>query len=292
MKIAFIGTGVMGQSMAKHLMDAGHDLIVFTRTKAKAKTLLDAGAHWADTVGDATAKADVVMTMVGFPKDVDGIYFGPKGIIESAKPHTLLIDFTTSSPLLAKKMAKEGIQKNLLVLDAPVSGGDVGARNATLSIMVGGSVEAFEKAKPLLEVLGKNVVLQGEAGSGQHCKMCNQIAIAGTMLAVCEALTYAENSGLNPENVLKSISSGAAGSWTLSNLGPRMLNNDFAPGFYIKHFLKDMRIALDSAREMNLKLPALELAESLYEKLSVLGLEDEGTQALFKLYANTVVHSK
>ena len=283
-QIGFIGTGVMGQSMAGHLLAAGHRLCVHNRTKEKAQRLLDNGASWRDTAGDAAAQADFVITIVGFPQDLESVYLGENGILERAKPGTIAIDMTTSSPDLAVQIHQQAQSKGVAALDAPVSGGDIGARESRLSIMVGGDAAAFEKAKPIFEILGKNIALQGGAGAGQHAKMCNQIAIASGMTAVCEALAYAKKSGLNPRIVLKSIESGAAGSWALSNLAPRILQEDFAPGFFIKHFLKDMRIAVESAETMGLNLPGLKLAKQLYEKLTASGGENEGTQALFKLY--------
>lgn len=283
-QIGFIGTGVMGQSMAGHLLAAGHPLCVHNRTKKKAQRLLDNGAIWQNTAGDAAAQADFVITIVGFPQDVESVYLGENGILERAKPGTIAIDMTTSSPDLAVQIHQQAQSKGVAALDAPVSGGDVGARESRLSILVGGDAAAFEKAKPIFEILGKNIALQGGAGAGQHAKMCNQIAIASGMTAICEALAYAKKSGLNPRIVLKSIESGAAGSWALSNLAPRILQEDFAPGFFIKHFLKDMRIAIESAETMGLNLPGLKLAKQLYEKLTASGGENEGTQALFKLY--------
>ena len=283
-QIGFIGTGVMGQSMAGHLLAAGHPLCVHNRTKEKAQRLLDKGAIWKNTAGDAAAQADFVITIVGFPRDVESVYLGENGILEHAKPGTIAIDMTTSSPDLAVQIHQQAQSKGVAALDAPISGGDVGARESRLSIMVGGDAAAFEKAKPIFEILGKNIALQGGAGAGQHAKMCNQIAIASGMTAICEALAYAKKSGLNPRIVLKSIESGAAGSWALSNLAPRILQEDFAPGFFIKHFLKDMRIAVESAETMGLNLPGLKLAKQLYEKLTASGGENEGTQALFKLY--------
>lgn len=283
-QIGFIGTGVMGRSMAGHLLAAGHRLCVHNRTREKAQSLLDKGAIWQNTAGDAAAQADFVITIVGFPQDVESVYLGENGILERAKPGTIAIDMTTSSPNLAVQIHQQALSKGMAALDAPVSGGDIGAREARLSIMVGGDVDAFEKAKPVFEILGENIMLQGGAGAGQHAKMCNQIAIASGMTAVCEALAYAKKSGLNPRIVLKSIESGAAGSWALSNLAPRILQEDFAPGFFVKHFLKDMRIAIESAKTMRLNLPGLKLAKQLYEKLTASGGENDGTQALFKLY--------
>ncbi len=282
--VGFIGTGVMGKSMAENLMKAGYDLLVYNRTKSKTQELVEKGATWKDTIAEVASEADVVITMVGYPEDVEEVYFGSGGIIENARKGAYLVDMTTSSPKLAEKIYETAKSKGLYALDAPVSGGDVGAREAKLSIMVGGELQAFEKVKPLFEVMGINIVLQGNAGAGQHTKMCNQIAIASNMLGVCEAIVYAKKAGLDPEMVLESIESGAAGSWSLSNYVPRMLKGDFEPGFYIKHFIKDMKIALESAKEMGLKTPGLELALEAYKKLADEGKEDCGTQALIKYY--------
>ncbi len=283
--IAFIGTGVMGASMAGHLLKAGYPLRVFNRTRAKAQPLLDAGATWCDTPGQAAAEADATITIVGFPNDVESVYLDAGGILEHAKPGSVVIDMTTSRPQLAQRIAQQARAKQVSAIDAPVSGGDVGAREARLSIMVGAEQDAFDRAKSLFDLMGKNVVLQGPPGAGQHTKMCNQIAIASNMLGVCEAMAYACKSGLDPRTVLKSIESGAAGSWSLSNLAPRMLDCDFAPGFYVKHFIKDMKIAIESAESMGLDLPGLTLAKQLYNNLAAEGGGDDGTQALFRLYA-------
>lgn len=282
--IGFIGIGVMGRSMAGHLLSAGYPLHVYNRTQSKAQDLIDRGAQWQDSPGKVAAEADVIITIVGFPNDVEAVYLGEDGILANAKSGSIVIDMTTSCPNLAAKIAEEAKAKGIGALDAPVSGGDIGAREARLSIMVGGDEASFEKAKPLFEIMGKNIVYQGPAGSGQHTKMCNQIAIASGMMAISESMAYAKKSGLNPETVLKSIESGAAGSWSLSNLTPRVLKGDFAPGFFVKHFLKDMRIAIESADSMGLDLPGLKLAKQLYDKLAERGCEDDGTQALFKLY--------
>jgi 3-hydroxyisobutyrate dehydrogenase len=282
--ISFIGVGVMGKSMVQNLMKKGYHVIVYTRTKEKAAEIINEGAHWAETVGEAAEKANVVITMVGYPKDVEEVYFSENGIIENAKSGTYLIDMTTSKPSLAKEIYEKAKGKELYALDAPVSGGDIGAKEGRLTIMVGGDEKAFQEVKPVLEAMGENIVLQGEASSGQHTKMCNQIAIASNMIGVCEAIVYAEKAGLDPTMVLKSIEFGAAGSWSLSNLAPRMLKNDFSPGFYVKHFIKDMTIALEAAKEMDLMTPGLELSKSLYEKLAESGEENSGTQALVKLF--------
>lgn len=258
----------MGTSMAGHLMEAGHPLTVYNRTKEKAAALLDKGAAWATTPAEAAARADVVITIVGCPLDVEELYIGPAGIVAAARAGTLLVDMTSSSPALARRIAKAAAERGLDALDAPVSGGDAGARNGTLSIMVGGSASAFAKAEAILGRMGKNVVHQGESGSGQHCKMSNQIIIASTMMGIMEALVYGMKAGLDLRVMLSSIGAGAASSWSLSNLVPRVLDGNFAPGFYVKHFIKDMGIALDSARESGLSLPGLEKAEALYRALA------------------------
>ena len=272
--------------MAGHLMNAGYPVHVYTRTKAKAEDLLEKGAKWADTPKEIAQNCDVIITMVGYPKDVEEVYLGAEGLVAHAKESSYLIVMTTSSPQLAQKIERTAAERNIATLDAPVSGGDIGERDAKLSIMVGGSESAFHDMEPIFSKMGTNVVYQGKAGSGQHTKMCNQIAIASGMMGVCEAILYAEKAGLDPENVLKSIESGAAGSWNLSNLGPRILKGDFAPGFYVKHFIKDMNIALNSAEEMGLLTPGLQLAKKLYDELAEMGEEDSGTHALYKRLAN------
>jgi len=277
----------MGRSMAGHLLHAGHPLRVYNRTREKAQPLLDAGAHWSDSAGDAVAEADVVITMLGFPADVEQTYLAPGGVVERARDGALLIDMTTSSPALARRIADAAAKRRLSALDAPVSGGDVGAREARLVIMVGGDDVAFTLAQPVLALMGKNIVRHGPAGSGQHCKMANQIAVAAGMLAWVEALAYAKKAGLQPARVLESISGGAAGSWAMTNLAPRALSGNFAPGFYVKHFLKDMRIALDAAAEMKLDLPGLACAKKLYDQVVAHGWEDCGTQALYRLYTES-----
>ena len=285
--IAFIGTGVMGRSMAGHLLKAGHTLHVHNRTKAKAQALLDAGAHWHDTPGAAAAQADFVVSIVGFPVDVETTYFGVNGVngvLALAKRGAVLIDMTTSSPLLAQRIAVAALAKGLSSLDAPVSGGDVGAREARLVIMAGGDAATFARAKPLLELMGKNIILQGGPGAGQHCKLANQISIASIMMSWCEALTYAQRAGLDPTRVIESIGGGAAASWSLNHLAPRALKGDFDPGFYVKHFLKDMRLALESAAEMQLELPGLAQAKKLYDEVERRGWADSGTQVLLKVY--------
>jgi 3-hydroxyisobutyrate dehydrogenase len=282
--VAFIGTGVMGRSMAGHLQRAGRPLHVHNRTKDKAAALLAAGATWHDSAGGAAAAADVVITMLGFPADVEASYLGAEGIIARAQPGALLIDMTTSSPVLARRIADAAAKRGLAALDAPVSGGDIGAKEARLVIMAGGEPAAFARAQPLFALLGKNIALLGPAGAGQHCKMANQIAVAVAMVAWCEALAYAQRAGLDPAAVLASISGGAAGGWAMTNLAPRALAGNYAPGFYVKHILKDLRIALDSAAELKLDLPGLAGAKQLYDQVAARGWEDSGTQALYRLY--------
>ena len=284
--IGFIGTGVMGKSMAGHLLDAGYPLVIYSRTKEKANELVEKGAEWVETPKEVAIKANVIFTIVGYPVDVEEVYFGENGLIPHGREGSYLVDMTTSAPSLAVKIYEEAKRRGIQSIDAPVSGGDVGAREAKLSIMVGGEKEAFEAVSPLLQHLGTNIVYQGKPGAGQHTKMCNQIAIASNMIGVCEAVIYAENAGLDPETVLKSITTGAAGSWSLSNLAPRMLKGNFEPGFYIKHFIKDMKIALDEAERMDMPVPGLALAKSLYEQLAENGEEDSGTQALYKYWKN------
>lgn len=282
--IGFIGTGVMGKSMAGHLMSAGYPLIVYSRTKEKALELLEKGAEWGETPREVALKANVVITMVGYPTDVEEIYLGKDGLVSHAKAGSYLVDMTTSAPSLAVKIFKSAKERGIHTIDAPVSGGDVGAKEAKLSIMVGGEEADVEAIRSLLNLMGSTIVYQGKAGAGQHTKMCNQIAIASNMIGVCEAIVYAEKAGLNPESVLKSITTGAAGSWSLSNLAPRMLDGNFEPGFYIKHFIKDMKIALDEAAQMDMKVPGLDLAKKLYVQLAELGEENSGTQALYKYW--------
>ncbi len=282
--VGFIGLGVMGKSMAGHILGAGYEVHVYTRTKKTAEDLVSKGAIWEDSVGALSKKCQAIITIVGFPSDVEQVYLNQDGIINHAGKGTLVIDMTTSSPDLAVKIYDKAKLSGIEALDAPVSGGDLGARNATLSIMVGGDQTAFDKALPLFEAMGKNVVFQGKPGSGQHTKMANQIAIAAGMVAVCESIAYAKKAGLDPETVLKSIGAGAAASWSLNNLGPRMIAGNMEPGFYIKHFIKDMKIAADSSKGLGFQTPGLDLALSLYEKLAGMGHEDKGTQALFRLF--------
>ncbi|SEN69116.1 3-hydroxyisobutyrate dehydrogenase [Terribacillus saccharophilus] len=283
-KVGFIGTGVMGKSMSRNLMQAGFELAVYTRTKAKAEELIDAGAVWHDTPASLAASVDAVITMVGYPSDVREVYFGENGIIHHARPGTYVIDMTTSKPALAEEIHSEAKDKGIFALDAPVSGGDVGAQNGKLAIMVGGEADAFQAVLPVFEAMGENIILQGPAGFGQHTKLINQVTIASNMVGVCEAIAYAEHAGMDPSKVLQSITTGAAGSFSLSNLAPRMIKGDYDPGFYVKHFIKDMKLALEAANEMGMTTPGLELSLSLYERLAENGDEDLGTQALIKLF--------
>ena len=282
-KIAFIGTGVMGASMAKHIIEAGYELTVYNRTRDKADLLIKAGAVWADTPSEAARNVDIVITMLGYPQDVEEVYLGKDGIL-SAKHGGVVIDMTTSSPKLALKIYKLAKEKGVAALDAPVSGGDIGAKNATLAIMVGGEEHIFEQMKPVFEKLGKVIRYFGQAGAGQLTKLTNQIAIASNMLGVAEAIVFAQKNGLDAGKVLETITTGAAGSWSLSNLGPRMLGGDMAPGFYVKHFIKDMRIAIETAEDMQLELPGLKLAKRIYDELAEIGMENLGTQAVVKWY--------
>ncbi|MDF2039492.1 NAD(P)-dependent oxidoreductase [Cytobacillus oceanisediminis] len=282
--IGFVGSGVMGKSMAGHLLKAGYPLVVYTRTKEKASELIENGAEWAETPLDVAKKANVIITIVGYPADVEEVYLGENGIITNGRDNTYVIDMTTSTPTLAKRIYEEAGKKGMHAIDAPVSGGDIGARDAKLSIMAGGDRDAFLAVEPIFNLLGTNIVYQGKAGAGQHTKMCNQIAIASNMIGVCEAVVYAEKAGLDPSTVLQSISSGAAGSWSLSNLAPRIIDGNFEPGFYIKHFIKDMNIALDEAEAMGMMTPGLALAKKMYAELSEKGEENSGTQALYKYW--------
>lgn len=279
-RIGFIGTGVMGSSMCRHLLTAGYSMTITTRTRTKAQPLLDAGAVWADSPRTVAERSDVVFSIVGYPHDVRDVVLGSDGVLSGLKSGGIIVDMTTSEPALAVEIADAAQQKGIGSLDAPVSGGDVGARNATLSIMVGGDNAAFEAVMPLLQCMGKTIVLQGGPGAGQHTKMVNQILIAGALNGVCEALLYAKKAGLDPKVVLESVSGGAAASWQLLNLGPRILNGDFEPGFFAEHFVKDMSIALDSARQLATRLPGLALVAQQFDAVMDAGLERKGTQAL------------
>lgn len=278
--IGWVGTGVMGASMVSHLHKAGYQCIVYNRTKEKAANLLEQGIAWANSAGEVAAQADVIFTIVGFPKDVREVYLGEQGIMNSAREGSVLVDMTTTEPSLAVEIYEVAKAKSIQSIDAPVSGGDVGAKNAGLSIMVGGDKDSVDDIMPLFELMGKNIVYQGAAGSGQHTKMCNQITIAGTMIGVCEALLYGHKAGLDLTTMLSSISGGAASCWTLNNLAPRIVNRNFDPGFYVEHFIKDMSIALKEGEAMGLSLPGLGLVKQLYLAVQAQGHGKMGTHAL------------
>ncbi len=279
-RIGWIGTGVMGRHMCGHLIDAGYQTTVYNRSPKKASELVDKGAVLVDTPAQVARASDLVFTIVGFPSDVESVILGDDGVLSGASPGAVIVDMTTSKPALAVEIARRASEVNVHSIDAPVSGGDSGARDAALSIMIGGDAKVVESLRPVFELMGKTIVRQGPAGSGQHTKMVNQTLIASGMVAVCEALLYAEKVGLDVETVLKSVSSGAAGSWALSNLAPRMMANDFEPGFYVEHFIKDMGIALEEAARMNLCLPGLAMAHQLYQAVAAQGHAKKGTQAL------------
>jgi 3-hydroxyisobutyrate dehydrogenase len=279
-RIGWIGTGVMGRSMCGHLLRAGYATTVFNRTREKAQSLLDAGARWAANPGRLAEVSDVVFTMVGYPADVLAVILGPDGVFSGLRAGAVLVDMTTSEPSLAVEIAQAAVQRNVWAVDAPVSGGDVGAREATLSIMAGGDAEVIDALMPCFNVLGKTIVRQGGPGAGQHAKMVNQILIAGNMVGLCEALVYAYRAGLDLRTVLRSVAFGAAGSWSLSNLGPRIIDNRFEPGFFVEHFIKDLGIALDESRRMGLSMPGLALAHQLYMATAAQGHARDGTHAL------------
>jgi 3-hydroxyisobutyrate dehydrogenase len=285
-RIGWIGTGVMGASMCGHLLEAGHTATVHNRTREKAEGLLERGATWGNTPAEVAAAAEVVFTIVGYPDDVRSVILGPDGVLEGAHDGSTTVDMTTSEPTLAVEIYDAARAKGIAAIDAPVSGGDIGARNATLSIMVGGDEDAVERVRPLLETMGKTIVRQGGPGAGQHTKMVNQILIATGMIGVCEALLYGYRAGLDLETVLESVAGGAAGSWSLSNYGPRMLAGNFDPGFMVEHFVKDMGIALAEAKRMKLSLPGLALAEQLYVALIAQGHGRKGTHSLLLALAS------
>lgn len=283
-KIGFIGVGIMGKSMVCNLMKAGFEVFIYTRTKSKVEDVIAKGAVWCDSIKACAAERDAVITIVGYPKDVEQVYFGADGIIENAVPGTYLIDMTTTSPKLAVRIYEEAKKRGIFALDAPVTGGDTGARAGTLTILAGGDQSAFDSCLPLFEAMGKNITWEGKAGNGQHTKMCNQIAIAGTIAGVCEAMVYAKGAGLDPSLMLQSISTGAAGSAQMSNVAPRILEGDFAPGFFIKHFIKDMMLAAEEADDADIRLGTLNHVLSMYQQLEAEGMGDLGTQALIKYY--------
>lgn len=282
--IGFIGVGVMGKSMVRNLMNKGFEVAVYTRTKSKIQDILSEGAAWCDSVAECAKNKDAVITIVGYPKDVEEVYFGSDGIIENASSGCYLIDMTTSEPALAKKIYEAALQKGMSALDAPVSGGDVGAKNATLSIMVGGDKSAYDACLPIFEALGTNIIHEGAASFGQHTKMANQIALAGAVAGVCEAMTYSQKVGLDVATMLDSISKGAAGSWQMTNMAPRILRGDLNPGFFIKHYIKDMNIAVGEAEKVSLELSVLQVVLDMYKALDDKGLGDLGTQALIKYF--------
>ncbi len=279
-RIGWIGTGVMGRPMCEHLLRAGYLLRVSTRTPLKARPLIEQGALWTDSPTDLLDHVDVICTMVGFPKDVRDLYLSRNGLLSKARSGQIFIDFTTSDPTLAQEVAEVANAQQAFALDAPVSGGEVGAKNGALSIMVGGEASVFEGVKPILSVLGHVLVHHGSAGCGQHAKLCNQMTIAGTMIGVCEALMYGYRAGLDGEKLLASIGKGAAGCWTLHHLAPKMLQRDFSPGFFVEHFIKDMGIALDAANRLGLLLPGLAVVHKLYQMVQANGHGRSGTQAL------------
>lgn len=285
MKIAWIGTGVMGESMAGHLLDAGYELYVYNRTVSKTENLVKRGAKLLTEIKDAPLNANVVFTMVGYPKDVEGVYLGNDGLITTAKEGQVFVDMTTSSPTIAKKISEEFAKVGASALDLPVTGGDIGAKNGTLSIMVGGDKKVYEeKVLPLVKHLGKNITYFGEAGKGQYAKLANQIAIATTMISVAESFKFAKEVGLDLEDFFKTVSTGSGGSFSMTSYGPRILKNDFKPGFFVHHFIKDMRLALEECEKMNITLPGLEAAYKLYNELEEEVRNTNGTQAISKWY--------
>ncbi len=282
--IGFIGVGIMGKSMVRNLMKAGYEVHIFARTREKAEDVIAEGAVFHDSIADCVKERDAVITIVGFPKDVEEVYFDAGNILDSAKAGAYLIDMTTTSPMIAEEIYKEGTQRGFHVLDAPVTGGDTGAKAGTLSILVGGEKADFEACMPLFEAMGTNINYQGKAGCGQHAKLANQIMIAGTLSGVCEALTYAKAKGLDLETVVKSVATGAAGSRQLDLFAPKIMAGDFAPGFFMKHFIKDMTLALNEANRSGLSLEVLSQVLASYEELQAAGHGELGTQALIKYY--------
>ncbi len=285
MNLGWIGTGVMGNAMCGHLIDAGHNLCVYNRTKSKSDNLISKGAQWYDSPEEVAAASDIIFSIVGFPADVERVLTGSQGALAGARKGSILVDMTTSSPELAGRIYEQAAKKGVAVLDAPVSGGDVGARNATLAIMVGGDAAAYEIVLPLFQRMGENIALMGSAGAGQHTKMCNQILIAGTMIGTVESLLYAQRAGMDHDAIIDVIGQGAASSWSINNLGRRIAQKDYNPGFYIKHFLKDMGIALAEAARMDLSLPGLALVNQFYMAAKAMGHGDLGTQGLYRVLA-------
>lgn len=283
-KIGFIGVGIMGKSMVRNLRKAGYEVAIYTRTKAKAQDVIAEGAVWCDTAAECAKGRDVVITIVGYPKDVEEVYFGDNGIIANADPGTYVIDMTTTSPRLAVRIWEEAEKAGLHAVDAPVTGGDTGAKAGTLTILAGGKKEDFDACVPVFEAMGKNINYEGKAGNGQHTKMCNQIAIAGALAGACEAMVYAKNTGLDVDTMLKSISTGAAGSAQMNNVASKAAKDDYAPGFFLKHFIKDMGIADEEALVADTRLGVLEDVLGMAKKLESEGMGDLGTQALIKYY--------
>jgi 3-hydroxyisobutyrate dehydrogenase len=283
LSLGWIGTGVMGSSMCAHLLKAGHKLGVFNRSQEKAADLIEQGATWCQNPAAVAARSDIVFSIVGFPEDVRGVILGPEGVLAGGKAGQIVVEMTTSSPALAQEIHTAAQAKEMAVLDAPVSGGDIGARKGSLAIMVGGEPEVYEKVFPLFQIMGENIQLMGPAGAGQHTKMCNQILIAGTMIGVVESLLYARRAGLDANAVIDVIGKGAAASWSINELGRRIADHNFDPGFYIKHFVKDMGIALEEARRLNLSLPGLALVQQFYVAAMAQGWENLGTQGLYKV---------
>jgi len=283
-KIGWIGTGVMGKSMCAHLLNAGYRISVYNRTKSKADDLINSGAEWYSSPKEVAQKSDIIFTIVGFPKDVEEVYLGDNGILKGVQGGSIIIDMTTSEPSLAQHIYEQARLMGISSIDAPVSGGDVGAKQGTLAIMAGGDKEIYDKILPLFKLMGKNIAFMGKAGAGQHTKMSNQILIASTMIGVVESLLYAYKAGNDLEEVINVIGKGAAGCWSINNLGPRIVKKDFDPGFFIKHFIKDMGIALKEAKNMSLSLPGLALAYQFYIAAEALSLENLGTQGLYKVF--------
>lgn len=283
-KIGFIGVGIMGRSMVRNLMKAGYEVHIYARTKEKVEDVISEGAVFYDSIADCVKDRDAVITIVGFPQDVEEVYFDSGNILDSASPGTYLIDMTTTSPMLSEKICEEGTKRGFHVLDAPVTGGDTGAKEGTLSILVGGERQDYEACHPLFEAMGTNINYEGKAGSGQHCKLANQIMIAGTLSGVCEALTYAKEKGLDPDTFMKSVATGAAGSRQLDLYGPKIIAGDYAPGFFMKHFIKDMKLALIEANKSGIDLGVLSQVLANCEELEAEGCGELGTQALMKFY--------
>ncbi|MBW1781229.1 MAG: NAD(P)-dependent oxidoreductase [Deltaproteobacteria bacterium] len=281
MKIGWIGTGVMGASMAGHLQNGGHDLSVFSRTREKAEGLIEKGARWYDSPAEVAANADIVFSIVGFPSDVREVYLGARGILSGNPACTIVVDMTTSQPSLARTIFDKAAKKGIASLDAPVSGGDIGARDAKLAIMVGGKKETFDKVLPLFQLMGPTISYMGGPGNGQHTKVSNQIVVAGNMIGACESLIYASKQGLDMQQVIDIVGKGAASSWSFNNLGPRIVQGNYDPGFFVEHFIKDMGIALEESAAVSLSLPGLALVRQLYIAVKAQGHGRSGTQALF-----------